>query len=137
MTDSVFIDSNIWVYAFSREDENKYKISHKFIFECKNNILLVTSHQVINEVSNILLKKKFSEKQIRNVIEYFQAMCFIQENNKEIALLASDIREKYSVSFWDSQIIASAITAGCNRLASEDMQDGQIINGTRIYNIYK
>lgn len=37
---------------------------------------------------------------------------------------ASELREKYSLSYWDSLIVASALTADCEILYSEDMQDG-------------
>jgi predicted nucleic acid-binding protein len=51
--------------------------------------------------------------------------------------VASQLREDLSFSFWDSQIIACALTSGCGILVSEDMQDGQIIDGMAIKNIFK
>jgi predicted nucleic acid-binding protein len=47
------------------------------------------------------------------------------------------LREKYSLSFWDSILVASASEAGCNLLVSEDMQDGKIINKVVIKNIFR
>jgi predicted nucleic acid-binding protein len=49
---------------------------------------------------------------------------------------AFTLREKYSLSFWDSIIVSSALNANCNILASEDMQDGLKINNMIINNIF-
>ncbi len=38
--------------------------------------------------------------------------------------MASELREKYSLSFWDSLIVASALWAECSILYTEDMQHG-------------
>ena len=45
-----------------------------------------------------------------------------------------DIQDRYHYSFYDSLIIAAALEAGCARLLSEDMQDGQRIDSLTIVN---
>jgi len=137
MTDRIFIDSNVWVYLFTHEDGSKCKVAEQFISENGSRIALVISPQVINEVTNVLSRKKFSELNIRSVIEQLSQICIVQDYSKDIALLASEIREKHSFSFWDSHIIASAITSQCSLLASEDMQDSRVIGGLTIRNIFK
>ena len=44
------------------------------------------------------------------------------------------IRARYGFSFYDSLIVAAALEAGCTTLYSEDMQDGQRIEGLTIRN---
>ena len=39
------------------------------------------------------------------------------------------IRNRYGFSYWDCQIVAAALEAGCTELYTEDMQTGQIIEG--------
>ena len=53
MKDSIFIDSNVWVYLFSADDENKRGIADQFIKTNGNRNTFVISYQVINEVTNI------------------------------------------------------------------------------------
>lgn len=43
----------------------------------------------------------------------------------------------YSVAFYDSAIVAAALEAGCKRLPSEDLQNGQRIEGLRIENPFR
>jgi len=39
-----------------------------------------------------------------------------------------------SASFYDSLIVAAALSAGCTRILSEDLQNGQRIEGLTIEN---
>ena len=47
---------------------------------------------------------------------------------------ALDLRDRYRFGFYDSLIIAAALTSGCVRLLSEDLQHGQRIEGLTIHN---
>ena len=136
MMNKIFVDSNVWIYLFADEDNPKCKIAEKFIASNAATNIIVISYQVINEVCNVLKRKKFTEPDIRLVIENMAKICVIQDYSKDIALSASRLRENHSFSFWDSHIVASAIIAKCNCLTSEDMQDGQNINGVTIKNIF-
>ncbi|WP_408033204.1 PIN domain-containing protein [Thermodesulfobacterium geofontis] len=50
---------------------------------------------------------------------------------------ALKIAQDYKYSYWDSLIIASALENECSILFTEDMQDGQVIEGRlRIKNPY-
>jgi predicted nucleic acid-binding protein len=137
MTDKIFVDSNVWIYLFTNDDGTKCKIAEHFILENSINNILVISYQVINEVTNVLKKKGFTESQIRFVIESMSKICIIQDYSKDIILQASALREKHAFSFWDSLIIAGASTFQCSCLVSEDMQDNRIINKVIIRNIFK
>jgi len=55
MADKIFIDSNIWLYLFLKDESSKYKIVEKYILENSNNPLFI-SYQVINEVTNQLIR---------------------------------------------------------------------------------
>jgi predicted nucleic acid-binding protein len=47
---------------------------------------------------------------------------------------AVNIAERYGYSIFDSLVIAAALQAGAKTLYSEDMQDGQVIDGLTIRN---
>ena len=136
MTNKIFIDSNIWVYFFSDSENRKSEIVEKFLADNSTKSILITSCQVFNEVSNVLKRHGLAEEKIRVVIEDMTKICLIQELSKDISMLASILREKYSFSFWDSIIVATAKTAGCNLLISEDMHDGLIVDELKIKNIF-
>jgi len=136
MTDKIFIDSNVWCYFFLQDEKEKYKTAEKFFFAKNHDTIFVISYQVINEVTNKLIQKNFSAETIKKNIEYMYKICTIQNFSKDIIMLAFKLREKYSFSFWDSVIVASALNSDCTVLISEDMQDGLKINNMCIKNIF-
>ncbi len=124
MKDSFFVDSNIFLYAFCDKDLDKQIIASKIIQDDS-----VISTQVINEVSNNLLKKlMFSNNEIENFIKSCYLRYTIMNFSQEVFILASNVREKYAISYYDSLIVATALTAEVKFLYSEDMQHNQIIN---------
>jgi predicted nucleic acid-binding protein len=46
---------------------------------------------------------------------------------QETLMTASELRQRYSVSFWDSLVISSALQANVPVLYSEDLQHEQVI----------
>jgi len=136
MTNRVFLDSNVWVYFFSDDKNYKAGVVQKFLDDNAIKYVFITSCQIVNEVCNVLKRHGLTEKKIRFVIDEITSICLIQDLSKEISLLASKLREKYSFSFWDSIIVATAKIADCILLVSEDMQDGLVIDQLRIKNIF-
>ena len=123
--DHCFVDSNIWLYAFNRrQDEAKHQIAKTIVVEPG----LLVSTQVINEVcKNLLQKASFSETQLSNVVVAFYKRCQVTPLSKEILLQASALRTRYQLSFWDSLICSAALDSGATILHSEDMHHGLIV----------
>ncbi len=124
MQDKVFIDSNVLIYAFSK-DKPKKEIAKRLI-KNKGNI----SIQVLNEVANTLFKKSKLEplivkKSIDLLIKYFE----VHPIKITTINAALELKGRYKYSYYDSLIIATAIENNCSTLYTEDMQDGQVIEG--------
>jgi len=120
-TNNCFIDTNIWLYAFiEADDTTKSGIARALIQESEP----VVSVQVINEVCVNLLRR-----QIGQLIESFYEKCRVVELTESGLLIASQLRQRYALSFWDSTIVATALNAGVPVLYSEDMQHGLTIEG--------
>jgi len=131
-----FIDTNIWLYAFiDTQDTSKHALARQIIRD--NEVIIST--QVINEVCvNLLKKTDFSELDIRALVASFYGNYTVIEANQEILVSASTLREKYSLSYWDSLIVAAALFADCKFLYSEDMRDGlQVDNTLTIQNPFR
>lgn len=85
----------------------------------------MVSVQVINEVcANLIKKARFSEAQVERLIQDFYGGCRVIAPNQALLSLASEARDRYSLSFWDGLIVAAALAANVATLYSEDMQDG-------------
>lgn len=54
------------------------------------------------------------------------ATCNVASVTPGITELAMHIGEHHQISHWDSLIVAAALASGCDKLYSEDLQDGQV-----------
>lgn len=126
--DSIFLDSNIFLYAFSTKDLEKQKIASILV----NNLANIST-QVVNEVSNNMLKKfGFTNQAIESFVENCYEKYMVINFTKEMFVKACHLREKYNLSYYDSLIVSSALLSHTHILYSEDMQDGLVIMNTLI-----
>ena len=143
MTNSLyFCDSNIWLYRFlidpdcdDSEEAKKRDIATNLT--AVENLLIST--QIINEVCAVLLRKaRLSEISIKKVIQEFYEGCIVVGIDYNIIVRASELRTYYNFSFWDSLMVASALSTEANFLYSEDMQDGLVVfNQLTLINPFK
>lgn len=121
-----FVDSNIWPYAFIRtQDVSRQHRAQAVLRSC----VPILSPQVVNEVClNLLRKAVFTEPQIQRLITGFYEHYLVIPIERSVALGASSLRQRYSLSYWDSIIVSSALHSPATLLYSEDMQDGLIID---------
>ncbi len=133
MSDRIFIDSNVWLYAFMDSESSKYELSNTLI----NQPGVTLSTQVINEVcANLIRKAGYSEQEIRQTLDNFSERYIIFESGLSIIRQASRLRDGYSLSYWDSLILATAQENNCSVVYSEDMQDGLKLDSVIIRNPY-
>ncbi len=131
MSNKVFVDSNIFVYAYldSNNDDQHYK--HLKAINCLKEICLnnkvVISTQVLSEYYSALLKNKISDLDIQESAKYLINSVEISPISKYTITETYDIKNKYRYSYWDSLIISSALQNDCSLLYSEDMQHQQEI----------
>ena len=129
MKDRVFYDTNILVYLYSNDDIDKREIALHFL----KNTDAVISTQVLNELSNTLLKKVgLSTKEVMLIIKNISEFTTIVEVNLQCINQALLLKEKYKYSYYDSLILATALFKKCKYVYSEDMQNNQKINNRLI-----
>ncbi len=123
---SIFVDSNIFLYAFSDRDNRKQTLAAKILL---GNASIST--QVINEVSNNMLKKmNFTNNEIKDFVTSCYGRYSIVNLSEELFVLGCELREKYYFSYYDSLIVSAALVANATTLYSEDMQHQMKINDT-------
>ena len=120
-----FVDTNVWLYAFIQtQDQGKTAVARAIIQSSE----IVVSSQVINEVCvNLIKKARFDEATIRNLVESFYSKYRVAGMSRTLLIEASELRGRYRFSYWDSLIVACALTEGATILYSEDMQSGLIV----------
>jgi predicted nucleic acid-binding protein len=125
MNDSAFFDTNVFVYSLIQDDPRSEE-AEKLIAEGGT-----ISVQVLNEFAAVVRRKvKMPWDEVRFAIENIKSLCpnplpiTIQTHQEALA-----IAEKYGYRIYDALVVASALEARCTILYSEDMQDGQVIDG--------
>lgn len=129
MSDKVFVDSNIWLYAFICRpgEESKHTKARELV---EKPVRYAVSEQVVAEVSaNLLRKAGIEDAHLMRLVENFYGRYQVVAPGLDLHRRAHDLRGKYSLSFWDSLIVAAALEAGCNTLLTEDMQHGLVVEG--------
>ncbi|MFP4441274.1 MAG: PIN domain-containing protein [Chloroflexaceae bacterium] len=123
----VFIDTNVWVYAFNKTQDSTKTVKAKSLIRSEPSIFVST--QVMSELSVTLLRKfAATEPTIRRLTRSMYRKYRVLEYTQATYFTASYVREIYTLSFWDSTIVASALESGSVKLYSEDLQDGLTIN---------
>ena len=132
----VFVDSNVWLYAFLPPIGDP-KRERAISIVARNG--LIVSPNVINEVSRVLLRKgQMPEDDLQSVIGEFYLRCSIITLEEADLVHASKLRKRYACSFWDSLHVSAALKANASELLSEDMHDGLVVEGRlKIVNPFK
>ena len=122
MTVRAFADTNIIIYSESK-NQGKSELAAEII---KNSPVIST--QVINESVNVLTRKYgFLLLEAHEIALSLMEVCEVVAIDVSTLKKAIELCKDYSLSHWDSLIIAAALKADCTILYSEDMQHNQII----------
>jgi predicted nucleic acid-binding protein len=125
-----FLDTNILIYAFASNDPRSEKAEALLAAGG------VISIQVLNEFVNVSRRKLRREwPEIEEALSLLRTILDPPiPITIEVHETAVGLARDYEFSFYDSLIIAAANRAGCRILYSEDMQDGQIVEGVTFRN---
>ena len=126
MKDRVFVDTNILIYLYSVNEPEKRRKVEKLIADKD----CVISVQVLNEFSSVCLRKlRIPTQQILAAINEITLCMSLFPMDANTVRQALRLCAQWNYSYYDSAILAAAIQSGCATLYSEDMSDGQIIEG--------
>jgi len=126
MSDRVFLDTNILVYLYSKDEPDKKNIVSELVLNPYNEYLIST--QVTGEFIAVLRKKfRYAIEVIRVAVNDFRENFGISVIKPDTIENALTVTEKYGFPWWDSMIVSSALENDCRFLYSEDFQHGHII----------
>lgn len=134
MSDRVFIDTNIFVYADDEAAKTKRPRARAVLSELIRERRAVVSTQVMQEYFVTAVKKLgIAPERARTRVEALQRLDVVVIR-PQLVLGAIDLHRLKSLSLWDALVIKCANAAGCARLLTEDLNDGEIIDGVMIEN---
>jgi len=134
MTDVVFVDTNILIYAHDRDAGEKRDRAARALERLWDEQTGRLSAQVLQEFYVTVTQKMATARaSAREVIRTYTPWVHYPTTPATI-LRASEIAELAQLSFWDGLIVASAEQAGASQLYTEDLNTGQLIVGVKIVN---
>lgn len=125
MSNKAFFDTNVLVYVVGQKDERT---------ETAEALLAaggIISVQVLNELASVLRKKlRMSWEEVGEALAAIRTLCPspvpLTTDTHDAGLR---IAAKCGYTIYDGLIAAAALEAECITLYSEDLQDGQVIEG--------
>lgn len=124
-----FIDSNIVLYLLSGDVIKADRA--QALLEVGG----VISVQVLNEVTSVCLRKlKMTWSEVDALLLAVKAACDVLPLTVLSQEKAVEVAKRFQLSFYDANIVATALISGAQVLLSEDMHSGMQIEGLVIQN---
>ena len=133
---SVFLDTNVVVYAFDGADPDKQRIAIE-VLEAGDR--LIVSTQVLLETWWVLTRRlavPLDEDHASKVIDELCALPVVS-TDPELVRRAIEAGRRFKIAIWDALIIEAARAGGCRRVLSEDLQSGQDFEGVVVENPFE
>ena len=130
-----FVDTNVWLYAYDGS-EWRQPTALKLLESLAGRGNGCVSVQVMQEFAvNALRASKLamSTAEVQEALEVMADWTVHRPAATDVSQAVA-IAARHQLSFWDAMIVLSARQLGCAILWTEDLGDGQVIEGVTIKN---
>ncbi len=137
MTVECFLDTNILLYAASRNPMNHSK--KKIAIDIIGSREFGLSAQVLQEFYTVATRKaefQLSPEKALEWIENFEEFPCLGIDTG-IVKTAAAASHRYGISYWDGAIIAAAEALGAPVVYTEDLNDGQLYGDVKVINPFR
>lgn len=128
---TVFVDTNVLVYAADPGMGDKHAAARAWLEHLARRRAGRLSYQVLQEYYVTVTRKLTrpmdpgeAREDVRDLLAWDPVR--IDEGVLEGAW---QVQDRSGLAFWDALIVAAARSAGCDALLTEDLQDGQDLDG--------
>jgi len=131
MEGPVFVDTNVLVYHRDSTEPAKQRRAAEWMARLWDEGTGRVSVQVLHEYYVTVTRKLdpgLPQEEAREDIAALRAWNPLSPD-AEILEYAWAVQDRYGLSFWDAMIVAAARRLGCAVLLTEDLQDGQDLDG--------
>jgi len=132
-----FVDTNVIVYAFDLGDDRKRQVATRLLGDAS--LQLVVSAQVLNEFHWTVTRRlapPLDAEAAHDVVRHLSEGEVVPID-AGLVDAAIALARRHRLALWDAAIVAAARRSGCSELLTEDLSDGEIIEGVRIRNPFQ
>lgn len=133
-----FLDTNILIYSISQDSAESAKRERaiELLDDDSGSLSVQVLQEFYVQATRASRAHPVSHEIAVELIEMWSRFR-IQDMTYSVFQSALRIRQKYRFSYWDSAVIAAAVALGCDRLYSEDLAHGQVVEGVTIVNPFR
>jgi predicted nucleic acid-binding protein len=138
MTERSFVDTNVLVYRFDHGEPAKRAVAKRLLDNAVPGSLVIST-QVLQEfyvVTTRKLARPLRPDQASEAVEHLSALPVVGAD-ADFVRSGIDLSQTTGLSLWDALIVQAAAEARCDRILSEDLQDGTTIQGVRVDNPFR
>ncbi|MEO5330627.1 MAG: PIN domain-containing protein [Magnetococcus sp. YQC-5] len=126
MPGELFLDTNVLVYAFSGTEPEKRRRARDLLQRPGS----CCSTQNLNELANVLIRKfRLPHTSVAAAIQDVAAGRSIHKVEVADIQRALTLSARYGFGYFDSLVVSAALSMKCSTLYTEDLQEGQVIEG--------
>lgn len=136
MNAQIFVDTNVLVYALDNGKSNKQERAATWIDALWDTRRGRLSFQVLQEFYITVTRKlkpgmvhDLARARVRDLTVWRPLTI-----GSTVVEGAWAVQDRFAVSWWDALIVSAAQVSGCRFLLTEDLQDGQDLDGTQVVN---
>lgn len=132
---AAFLDTNVLVYAVDASDERKRAVALEILEDVS--LEPVVSAQVLEEffwVATRKLRPPMAEEAAEAMVADLARAAMVVPVDGELVLDAIALARSEHLALWDAAVATAASRAGCTELLTEDLNDGQVLDGVRVRN---
>lgn len=126
-----FIDTNVFAYAYDEGAGDKCARAREVLRGLDR---VVVSTQVLMELYAVLTRKLGIDA--ATACDAVEGLLEFEVTTPDANAVRQALRLsiEHNLSHWDALVVLAAARSGCDILLTEDLNDGQIIEGVRIVN---
>jgi predicted nucleic acid-binding protein len=133
-----FFDTNILLYSISRNPDESLKRERAIsLLEDDSGALSIQVLQEFYVQATRASRSDAIPHELATGLIAAWSRFRIQDMTLPVLYSALQIRKIYGFSFWDSAIIAAARALGCDRVYTEDLSHGQVVDGLAIIDPFR
>jgi predicted nucleic acid-binding protein len=133
-----FLDTNVLVYLFDHDEQTKQQRAREILENAESGELALST-QILSEFYVTVTRKLGQPLDPALAAQVVDWLGLLSVVSIDTTLIKNAIQTSRSsqLSYWDGLVVAAAARAGCERLLTEDLNDGQEIGPVRIENPFR
>lgn len=136
MSERVFVDTGVLLSAHDLDAGVQHAIAEQVVRQLWDERLGVSSTQVLQEFYVAVTERiatPISRRDARDLLAAYQAWPIVSIEAADV-LVASDLQDRFKLTFWNALLVSGAIKARATMILSQELQPYRQIAGIEVRN---